>query len=454
MHTARCLTLAAYAVSILMPVSAVAQPVGVPRQQDFVLTAYYSPLPDQCCYVKGSYEADKILNGEGTHGADGTAVYEGMIAAPPSYAFSTRIDLPGLGVFTVHDRGGAIQEWDDAHRLDIWTGRGEEGLARALAFGVQRVRGTVYPAGADDAPPEAADITALPAPVTRLEQYAVAESSVVTDVYPEAGQSGPSVTTLQETLKELGYFHHVVTGYYGEVTTGSLGSFLADMKLQEPSHELTELSSAYIRAAHAMKDAPSPVAFVDGHSPASDIKSAQRLLRSLGYYRGRTDGLYSAKIFDAILAYQQDKGLAGDAVSPGAGRIGPLTKGTLDREVLRRRIAREAQKILVMNDIREALEQEGALVAMTMQEGVNGEQVRALQEFLAAKGFFPAGMINGNFGPLTAKAVLDYQLERELLASASDKGAGTVGPVTLGLLRDEQVRAAYNVVRAEGWGAL
>src|SRR5688572_25464870 len=70
---------------------AVAQEAVAPQEIDFVLTAYYSPLPGQCCYVKGGLVADKVLNGNGTHGADGTSVYAGMLAAPPSYAFGTKV---------------------------------------------------------------------------------------------------------------------------------------------------------------------------------------------------------------------------------------------------------------------------------------------------------------------------------------------------------------------------
>ena len=76
--------------------------------RDFIVTAYYSPLPDQSFYLKGNYQAEKILNGEGTHGASGKPVFEGMIAAPKGYDFGTRIDFEGLGVGIVEDRGGAI----------------------------------------------------------------------------------------------------------------------------------------------------------------------------------------------------------------------------------------------------------------------------------------------------------------------------------------------------------
>jgi 3D (Asp-Asp-Asp) domain-containing protein len=128
-----------FVCSLVHPLVAIAAEAQGPREQDFIITAYYSPEPDQCCYVKGSYAADVVLNGEGTHGADGTEVMPGMAAAPKTYAFGTTIVLPGIGTVRVHDRGGAINELPDGpHRLDLWVGKGEEGLARALAFGVQR----------------------------------------------------------------------------------------------------------------------------------------------------------------------------------------------------------------------------------------------------------------------------------------------------------------------------
>lgn len=70
----------------------------------FLATAYYSPLPDQTSYYRGSYEADVSLNGSGVAASDGTPVYAGMIAAPSTYSFGTKIYLDGLGIVSVHDR--------------------------------------------------------------------------------------------------------------------------------------------------------------------------------------------------------------------------------------------------------------------------------------------------------------------------------------------------------------
>jgi 3D (Asp-Asp-Asp) domain-containing protein len=133
-------------IMILPPdTSFAANDVGV--EKTFIVTAYYSPLPDQSFYLKGNFEAEKRLNGNGTNGASGKPVFPGMIAAPKTYAFGTHIFFPGLGLGTVEDRGGAIVEaWgrgEPYDRIDIWMGYGEDGLKRALAWGRREVRGTI-----------------------------------------------------------------------------------------------------------------------------------------------------------------------------------------------------------------------------------------------------------------------------------------------------------------------
>ncbi len=97
------------------------------------VTGYYSPLPDQEKYATGSYRGDILLNGRGVMGSDTTPVYIGMAAGPPHMEFGTNVIIEDLGkfdlpkIYTVHDRGGAIQ----GNRLDIWVGKGEEAMEKA-----------------------------------------------------------------------------------------------------------------------------------------------------------------------------------------------------------------------------------------------------------------------------------------------------------------------------------
>jgi len=424
-----------------------------PYEQEFIITAYYSPLPKQCCYIKGGLEADRILNGEGHTGADGTAVYPGMLAAPPSYAFGTRIALPGIGILTVHDRGGAIQELEESHRLDVWAGYGEEGLARALAFGVQRVKGTVYPNGSDQ-PEESINLDDLPAPPDQIENFLMRRDNLV-GVETKLEDTNLSAALLQETLKELGYFRKTPTGYFGEETQASLAQFLTDFQVNEPSDRLTERTAAYLLAAKRRLGAPSPVSgYVDDGASPKIISEAQRILRFFGYYRGRTSGEYDDNLFASILRFQQDNWLVGTENDPGAGRIGPLTSLKLDARWNRSLTTKRAELYLALHQIDQVLTDRGKHIDRFLEEGQYGNQVKLLQTLLADRGFFPEEKINGSFGPLTKKAVISYQLANELITSASNEGAGFVGPQTMQQLRKEERKKLYTLVRSEGWSVL
>lgn len=197
---------------------AVAPPGGEDRY--FTVTAYYSPLPGQQRYIRGNYEADIRLNGRGTNGADGIPVYSGMLAAPKTYSFGTKIFLPGLGVGTVHDRGGAIvpagQRGYAHDRIDIWMGHGDEGLVRALTWGKRTVQGALYSSSS---------------PVQEnLSFYGIWPQGKIFTSNPsslslEKGKSGTAVSSLQKSLADLGYYHGPATGYFGAKTEEALLSF-------------------------------------------------------------------------------------------------------------------------------------------------------------------------------------------------------------------------------------
>lgn len=431
--------------------NAYAENVYEPHEQEFVVTAYYSPTPDQCCYVRGSETADKILNGEGDFGADGTPVYEGMIAAPGLYAFGTRIRLPGIGVGTVHDRGGAIQVLaNGAHRLDVWVGEGEEGLARALWFGVRRIRGTVYPP-VSAMPAEALRLSLLPAPYERLQKFFVKD---IADLRAKKGESGLSVAMIQEHLKKLGYFSHAITGSFGEVTAASLRVFQESMGISIHDGFVDERTAHTLAAAAKLGDAEITPRRMGPESTAEEIRDAKRLLRFLGYYKGRTHGGYDDSLFAAVLKFQQEHSLVGTASDRGAGRIGPMTYHALKTVWKKRRVAQIAKRISLRQRVRETLAKHKYLPDRFLAFGDTGPQVCALQRVLAEKGFFPAERTNCVFGPLTKESMLRFQLESKLVDSVEDLGAGTLGPQTLRLLEEEEVRRVSALVRGGGWKVL
>lgn len=419
-------------------------------QKHFVITAYYSPLPGQCCYVTGSEEGDRTLNGHGTHGADGTPVYAGMAAAPASYAFNTRIALPGIGTVTVHDRGGAIVEQGQSDRLDLWMGSGEEGLARAMAFGVRRVTGTVYPPGTAQ-PEERFALEEFAAPPEEISPYAVGN---LLHVAAALGDRTWSVRTLQSALAVAGVFDHPATGFFGAVTQEGLRAFIARYGLRAPDDRLTPEVAAYLLAEDAAGERSLPIGHIDRRASKEDIRYVQRLLRGFGLYDGRTDGRYSQALQDAIVRLQQEAKLVADASSPGAGRIGPKTLAVLERRWKNAVVRRAAEALIVRRTVEERLAAAERLVSRPLAKGSKGKDVSLLQRFLAEKGYFDIASMNGYYGDQTAAAVEAFQRDRGIVTLLSRKGAGTVGPATLQRIRTETVQVAAKRVAAQGWSAL
>lgn len=88
----------------------------------------------------------------------------------------------------------------------------------------------------------------------------------------------------------------------------------------------------------------------------------------------------------------------------------------------------------LQDQLAELTKQRGALVtdlkstwalAADLREGMSGDEVKALQEILAADPeIYPEGLVSGYYGPLTAKAVRKFQMKHGIDA------VGSVGPKT------------------------
>ncbi len=426
-----------------------------PYEATFTLTAYYSPEPGQIAYARGGYIAEKILNGEGTHGASGKPVFSGMIAAPSTYDFGTVVDLEGLGIFEISDRGGAIvsagQRALAKHdRIDIWMGYGEEALARALEFGVQHVNATVYPNGTTQ-PAVAFDAKKLPAPMRRLAAY---ESEHLLDMRAEFGDIGLTVKYVQEYLKELNYFNDTPTGYYGPITKQALQLFINDMNLDESSDFISGPTIAYLLAAISTEKTP----VLDGHIYSDStnkerISTAQRALRGLGYYQGKNHGIYDQNFANAVMELQKDNLLIADSTSVGAGNIGPKTLKALTEANYRLRLANTAKSYKDMQRINETIKNSDTYVGQFLEMGWQGKEVERLQRMLQKLGYFTED-INGVFGPATKASVIAFQINEGIMNSANDLYAGEVGPQTLKALRTKERLAALQAVRSFGWSVL
>lgn len=285
---------------------------GIPKT--FRVSAYYSPEQGQSYYFTGSYEREIILNGNGTHAADGTAVYPGMLAAPKNYPFGTKIYLPGIGMGVVHDRGGAIvpagQRGQSYDRIDVWMGSGEEGLQRALQWGKRTVDGVLYSAEVDVDPfvQFRHGMATLPTPTVQYCDSTCLSAQLALLGYAEH-------ETLEENILAFQLAYNVIddpwesgAGNFGPLTKKTLSSALS----QRESEVLAARKHLLARLPRYIED--------DGNAEQQEL--LQKIL--LSFLPEQKEHLS-----EALIAFQKEQGIIQQETDWGAGNFGPKTQAAV-----------------------------------------------------------------------------------------------------------------------------
>ena len=451
----------------------------------FLVSAYYSPLPDQDFYMRGSFEADKKLNGNGTNGADGTPVYVGMLAAPRNYAFGTKIYIPDLGVGEVHDRGGAILANKDYDRIDVWMGKGEEGLARALNWGMRLVEGKTYFDDSD------ANLSLnyqwvnnkLPeATLNRLKGKTLLApktfSKPVTNESPEV-----NIKELQEALRIFGYYDGPTDGKLDNKTKDAILAFqisegivknkdkpgagemgpITSKTLKDKSEKF---NSKIIKNQNRLKSNIESLSTGLGKKDSGDdVYRMQQMLWELGYYRGILNGKYDSITIDAVYQFQKDNKVIKGESDLGAGYFGKQTHSALvaamntrmekqaeypkeiqtwapaetvlpKLEQLTNDIKAEKRNALSFN-IKTIAKSDKSIFNRNISLGTRGTDVVELQNILIKEGYLANRLNTGYFGNQTKSALIKFQVAKGIVKKSTDTGAGRVGPGTREILNSK-----------------
>lgn len=333
-----------------------------PYSKYFTISAYYSPLPCQNRYVTGSYEGDIRLNGYGVHGADGTSVYPGMIAAPKTYDFGTKMDIPGIGIVAVHDRGGAIKPSNGQEgiydRLDIWMGYGDKGLTRALNWGKRTMDVVIY--GLNDSIEEQIVLSdysedeAVPGFCVAEVESEIEPEPVGSDITVDVtilsqdlklGDSGQEVRELQKQLQALNLFKADVTGYYGEVTEhavfkfqqiqnlvadeNSLGAGIFGPKTRDHMNEILvakDYTTVLVAQATLNKRKQFIALELGFGMSGKEVSLLQQFLKDQGFFKGALiTEYYGNTTREAVIQFQLTNNIIKSANESGAGHTGPET---------------------------------------------------------------------------------------------------------------------------------
>lgn len=401
-----------------------------PYKKKFIISSYYTPLPNQSLYVTGTYEGDIRLNGEGMHSADGTLVYPGMAAADKRFPFGTKMEIPGFGMVAIHDRGGAIK----GDRLDIWVGRGEEGLRRAYGWGLRTLEVTVY--GIDTHLRESVNIEALPLADIRIltkTKHFLFDLAI--------GDEGTRVKELQLFLKKLGYFNGEISGSFDEEIRAALEKFQLTEKIIDSTADpgagnfgpktRVSFETALEREIQSRFE-NIPTMLLKAGERGSAVQKLQGLLQRYGYLQ-EINERFDQSTKQALIRFQLDHGVIEKENAVGAGFYGKRT-----RETFLELITHEFTPLTLFTKNRELHQTAAAqkkLFSTSLGLRDHGPEVILLQEELQRLHFL--GLTStGHFGKNTEHAVKKFQEAFAIVKGTEEDGAGVVGPQTLAKLNE------------------
>lgn len=392
--------------------------------------------------------------------------------------------IPGLGVGDVHDRGGAILAGKDYDRIDVWMGRGEEGLARALNWGARIVEGEIYWQAHQIQPGLSFSWISPELPtsvVNRMKSRTVQNPAVFNKPITKTSNK-QTIQELQETLIMFGYYHGAIDGVYSDATRKAVLTFqlvegvianeneagagnfgprttaTLKQKLEEFNAEVTR-EIARLQANQEML-----ISNLGKKSSGEDVVALQRMLWDLGYYHGNLNGKYNEETINSVFDFQTDYNVVDSEWDRGAGYYGKKTHSALTAAVDKKMV--EVKKYPMEKQVwvpaKRSLPQiasfQPPIVTMTRQalsftpDIMNkkivqpvapsqslttdldledrGDDVAKLQNILIRNGYLADSMNTGYFGNQTKSAVLKFQLEKGIVSSETSSGAGRVGPKT------------------------
>ena len=262
------------------------------------------------------------------------------------------------------------------------------------------------------------------------EKTSVRTLSPVEGVSMKKGNKGSAVRKLQTRLVELGYLKEV-TGTYDTNTIGAVRSFqkknglTADGTAGAETQKLIYSAgavSANATATPKVTETPSPTPTVAvptvslrSGDKGDDVKTLQKRLKELGYYRSTIDGKMGRDTVNALIAFQQAHGLTADGVAGTATynilfSENAMAKGTTPTPLPTETPAPEATAA-------------AAETWPTLRKNDSGDNVAQLQEALIELGYL-TGKADGNYGEKTVEAVRAFQKANGLTVD------GTAGEAT------------------------
>jgi len=433
------------------------------KETYFIVTAYYSPLPNQKHYLKWDYEAEKRLNGNGIRWASWKKVFSGMLAAPKWYKFGTKIYLEGLGIWEVSDRGWAIvHAWNRGYsydRIDLWVWYWDEWLKRALYWGKRKIKWKIV----SSKTPVTINNTKIPSPNWATKWLKKISSIFNTPLWVWSNKQ--QVKELQKFLQKIGLYNWQIDWIYNSEVIDIIYDFQIENKLIKKWNLYWAGYWGYKTRNLMLKkylnwdfDKDSKIIITENIPKKQSIfdkplktieetKQLQEILKKLELYNWEINGSYS-DIKDIILKFQLNNKVIKTKNELGAWYFWPKTRAKLKekyteyqkqeelkrQEEQRKKELEEKFKQLQDLSLKQAEKQINEI--WTPKLGEVSVKVRELQKKLKLVGYFDY-KDTAIFWNITKESIIKYQLDNKLIENRNQYWAGIFWPKTKEKLKQD-----------------
>ncbi|KXZ40301.1 Peptidoglycan-binding (PGRP) domain of peptidoglycan hydrolases-containing protein [Alkalithermobacter thermoalcaliphilus JW-YL-7 = DSM 7308] len=157
-----------------------------------------------------------------------------------------------------------------------------------------------------------------------------ANTIIPNTVIMRVGNRSNEVSLLQTRLKELGYFNHNVTGYFGTITKAAVQNFQRDNRIAadgivgpQTINLLNNNRTPGVSLAPVSRSTTISRVIRMGMS-GEEVSNLQRRLKELGYFNHNITGYFGTITKAAVQNFQRDSGIAADGI------VGPQTINALN----------------------------------------------------------------------------------------------------------------------------
>ena len=433
----------------------------------FVVTAYYSPLPDQNFYLTGDYNDEKRLNWQWIRWASWKPVFSWMLAAPKNYAFWTKIELDWLWIWVVEDRWWAIvnawNRWYESDRIDVWMWYWDEWLRRALYWGKRKIKWRIV---SNNTKPTL-DYNNIASPM-----WATKGLNIIPSIFNESIGKSTSI----ETIKKLQNFltktwlykwkinwvynkeiislvydfqieNKIVSSessswawYWGNLTRKTFLKQYLDWEFDKKLVDLDEIELKNNISEIVEKTNKYKSVFNNPVKTKEEIINLQNLLIEMWLYVWKANGSYDP-IRYIVMEFQLKNKLINTKLSTWAWYYWPNTRKVLKDEY---------RKFLELNNRKEELEKQFWDLEKIANKEAKKElsaiwkprfweissRVRSMQKLFWLLWYFKS-KDTAIFWEKTKESIVKFQLENNIIDSKADTWAWVIWPKTTEILEKE-----------------